>query len=247
MTAENIVELTNVSKAFPGVVALDQVDLQVRRGEVHGLVGENGAGKSTLISILNGVQRPDGGQIRVNGVACTIGSPSEAAALGMSFIHQEPTLFPDLSVVENIFPGSMLENRWGIIDKPEARRRTEKLLARLNLNIAPLSRVKDLRLAEAQMVEIMRAVSRSAQILVMDEPTSSLTDTEKQALFDLIASAEGRRRVDHLRLAFPRRGDGDLRSRHDHEGRQEGRHAHPCRIEQGRPHPADDRPRCQVR
>jgi ABC-type sugar transport system ATPase subunit len=188
-----ILDLTGVSKTFPGVVALSQVDLQVRRGEVHGLVGENGAGKSTLISILNGVQRPDGGQIKVNGVHCAIGSPSEAAALGMSFIHQEPTLFPDLSVVENIFPGDMLKNRWGVIDKAEATRRTQQFLERLNLTIDPLALVRDLRLAEAQMVEIMRAVSKSVRILIMDEPTSSLTDTEKRALFDLIASlkAEG--------------------------------------------------------
>jgi ribose transport system ATP-binding protein len=189
--SDAILDLTGVSKAFPGVVALNQVDLQVRRGEVHGLVGENGAGKSTLIGILNGVHRPDAGRIKVNGVACTIGSPSEAAALGMSFIHQEPTLFPDLSVVENMFPGDMLKNRWGFINKAEATRRAEQLLARLGLKIEPLARVRDLRLAEAQMVEIMRAVSKSVQVLIMDEPTSSLTDIEKQALFALIASLKG--------------------------------------------------------
>jgi ABC-type sugar transport system ATPase subunit len=185
---DTILELTAISKAFPGVIALSDVDFEVRRGEVHGLVGENGAGKSTLISILNGVQRPDSGQIKVNGARCVIGSPSEAATLGMSFIHQEPTLFPDLSVTENIFPGDMLKNRWGVIDKAEARRRTQELLKRLNLNFKPQALVRDLRLAEAQMVEIMRAVSKSAQILIMDEPTSSLTETEKQALFALIAS-----------------------------------------------------------
>jgi ABC-type sugar transport system ATPase subunit len=179
MSADVILDLTGISKRFPGVIALSQVDLQVRRGEVHGLVGENGAGKSTLISILNGVHRPDGGQIKVNGVPCTIGGPSEAAALGMSFIHQEPTLFPDLSVTENIFPGDALKNRWGFINEAEANRRTRQLLTRLNLKIEALALVRDLRLAEAQMVEIMRAVSKSAQILIMDEPTSSLTDTEK--------------------------------------------------------------------
>ncbi len=188
MPSDIILDLSNVSKAFPGVIALSQVDMQVRRGEVHGLVGENGAGKSTLINVLNGVLRPNDGQIRVNGVPCTIGGPGEAAALGMSFIHQEPTLFPDLSVVENIFPGDMLRNRWGLIDKAEATRRTAQLLTRLNLKIDPRARVRDLRLAEAQMVEIMRAVSKSVQILIMDEPTSSLTDTEKQALFSLMAS-----------------------------------------------------------
>ena len=190
-SSDTILDLTGVSKRFPGVVALDRVDLQLRRGEVHGLVGENGAGKSTLIGILNGVHRPDGGTIAVNGAPCTIGSPNEAAALGMAFIHQEPTLFPHLSVIENLFPGDMLENRWGFINKAEATRRTKQLLKRLNLRIDPFARVRDLRLAEAQMVEIMRAVSRSARILIMDEPTSSLTDTEKQALFGLIASLKG--------------------------------------------------------
>ena len=191
MTSDIILDLTGVTKLFPGVIALAQVDLQVRRGEIHGLVGENGAGKSTLIGILNGVHRPDDGQLRVNGVPCTIGGPSDAAALGMSFIHQEPTLFPDLSVTENIFPGDMLKNRWGFINKAEATHRAEELLTSLNLKIEPQALVRNLRLAEAQMVEIMRAVSKSAQLLVMDEPTSSLTETEKRALFDLIASLKG--------------------------------------------------------
>jgi ABC-type sugar transport system ATPase subunit len=191
MTSDIILDLTGVTKLFPGVIALAQVDLQVRRGEIHGLVGENGAGKSTLVGILNGVHRPDDGQLRVNGVPCTIGGPSDAAALGMSFIHQEPTLFPDLSVTENLFPGDMLKNRWGFINKAEATHRAEELLTSLNLKIEPQARVRNLRLAEAQMVEIMRAVSKSAQLLVMDEPTSSLTETEKRALFDLIASLKG--------------------------------------------------------
>ena len=191
MTSDIILDLTGVTKRFPGVIALAQVDLQVRRGEVHGLVGENGAGKSTLIGILNGVHRPDDGHLRVNGVPCTIGSPSDAAALGMSFIHQEPTLFPDLSVTENIFPGGLLKNRWGLVNKAEATHRAGTLLTSLNLKIEPQALVRDLRLAEAQMVEIMRAVSRSVQLLVMDEPTSSLTETEKRALFDLIASLKG--------------------------------------------------------
>jgi ABC-type sugar transport system ATPase subunit len=188
VTPDIVLDLSHITKRFPGVLALSEVDLQVRRGEVHGLVGENGAGKSTLISILNGVRRPDEGQIKVNGTSCSISGPGEAAALGMSFIHQEPTLFPDLSVTENIFPGGALKDRWGIVHRAEAGRRTKDLLARLKLKIDPNALVRDLRLAEAQMVEIMRAVSKSVQILIMDEPTSSLTDTEKQALFALIAS-----------------------------------------------------------
>ena len=188
MASDIILELVGVTKYFPGVIALSQVDLQIRRGEIHGLVGENGAGKSTLIGILNGVHRPDDGQLKVNDSPCTLRGPSDAAALGMSFIHQEPTLFPHLSVTENIFPGDTLKNGWGFVNKAEATRRTRELLTRLNLKIEPFALVQELRLAEAQMVEIMRAVSKSVQILIMDEPTSSLTDTEKQALFGLIAS-----------------------------------------------------------
>ena len=191
IASDIVLELSGVTKRFPGFVALNHVNLAVRRGEVHGLVGENGAGKSTLISILNGVNRPDAGVLKVDGVPRTIAGPSQAAALGMSFIHQEPTLFPDLSVAENIFPGDALRNRWGLVDKAGATRQARELVARLNLKIDPRSAVRDLRLAEAQMVEIMRAVSQSAKILVMDEPTSSLTDTEKQGLFRLIASLKG--------------------------------------------------------
>ena len=186
--ADNILELVGITKRFPGVIALSNIDLDVRRGEVHGLVGENGAGKSTLIGVLNGIRLPDEGQIRVDGRICKIRSPLEATALGMSFIHQEPTLFPFLSVTENIFPGDGLRNRWGFINKAEAARRTRALLNRLNLRIEPSALVRDLRLAEAQMVEIMRAISKSTKILIMDEPTSSLTDTEKQALLSLIRS-----------------------------------------------------------
>lgn len=186
MPHDLILELQGITKSFPGVLALDHVDLELERGTVHGLVGENGAGKSTLISILNGVLQPDAGTIRLNGTITTIPNPLAADALGMSFIHQEPTLFPELSVAENLYAGKLARLR-GVINHAEMFRAARELLARMSVSIDPAARVKSLRLAEAQLVEILRAVSGAAQILVMDEPTSSLTGAEKASLFQLIA------------------------------------------------------------
>ena len=142
MASDIILDLVGVTKYFPGVIALSQVDLQVRRGEIHGLVGENGAGKSTLIGILNGVHRPDDGQLKVNGVALHNRGPSDAAALGMSFIHQEPTLFPDLSVSENIFPGGRAEEPLGLYQQGGSNSPYSELLTSLKLKIEPLALVQ---------------------------------------------------------------------------------------------------------
>lgn len=187
MSRELILELQGITKSFPGVMALDHVDLQLERGTVHGLVGENGAGKSTLISILNGIYQPDAGTIRLDGNVTAIPNPLAADALGMSFIHQEPTLFPELSVAENLFAGKLAHLR-GIVSHADMVRSATNLLARMNIAIDPSTPVRNLRLAEAQIVEILRAVSKAVRILVMDEPTSSLTEAEKLSLFNLIAS-----------------------------------------------------------
>src|SRR5947207_2050722 len=153
MAQDVLLELSDITKRFPGVLALDQVDLELWRGEIHGLVGENGAGKSTLINILNGVYVPDGGEIKLDGVRRAITSPGNAAALGMSFIHQEPTLFPYLSVAENLFAGNLPRNRWGFVSKTGEMQAARELLARMNLEIEPWALVRELRLAEAQIVE----------------------------------------------------------------------------------------------
>ena len=188
MDQNSLLELSGITKQFPGHLALDQVDFSLRRGEVHGLVGENGAGKSTLIKILNGVVIPDSGVISLDDKPQIIANPRNSAALGMAFIHQEPMLFPNLSVAENLFAGHQHLNPFGLISKSDQRKAARELLARMNLDIDPSALVGSLRLAEAQMVEILRAVSRQAHILVMDEPTSSLTETEKRSLFKLIDS-----------------------------------------------------------
>lgn len=186
MARDLILEIDGLTKRFPGVLALDHVDFDLERGEVHGLVGENGAGKSTLINILNGVDTSDEGTIRIEGSARTIANPRAAAELGMSFIHQEPTLFPYLSVAENLYAGKLAQKS-GLINRAEMNHAARELLARMDIAIEPSALVQDLRLAEAQIVEILRAVSKSVRILVMDEPTSSLTDAEKRALFNLIS------------------------------------------------------------
>ncbi len=190
MHTANVLELIGITKRFPGLVALDQVDFSLLPGEIHGLVGENGAGKSTLIKILNGVLRPEGGEIRIDGQPQIITNPRDAAALGMAFIHQEPTLFPNLSVAENLFAGRLHKSRWGFLRNSEQLRAARTLLSKMELSVDPTERVGNLRLAEAQAIEILRAVSdsASARILIMDEPTSSLTENEKRLLFRLIAS-----------------------------------------------------------
>ncbi|MCC6611934.1 MAG: sugar ABC transporter ATP-binding protein [Anaerolineae bacterium] len=193
MEQDCLLELSGITKQYPGILALDHVDFSLELGEIHGLVGENGAGKSTLIKILNGVAIPDDGVISLDGVPQVIANPRDSAALGMAFIHQEPTLFPNLSVAENLFAGHPRLNRWGLVSKTEQMQAARQLLARMNLEIDPSALVGDIRLAEAQMVEILRAISLDARILVMDEPTSSLTESEKHSLFKLIESlkAEG--------------------------------------------------------
>ena len=182
-----LLSLESISKTFPGVVALKDVSFHLRRGEIHGLVGENGAGKSTLIKILAGIYTPERGQILVDGIHQTVSSPRDSARLGLAFIHQDPSLFPELSVAENLFAGSTVPSRLGLIDRMSMRSQARALLAKLEIDIASDTLVRELRSAEGQLVEILRAVSRNSRILVMDEPTSSLAQDDKRRLFKLVA------------------------------------------------------------
>jgi len=194
-----VLEMRGVRKTFPGVVALDDVDLTLHAGDVHMLLGENGAGKSTLMKILSGAYRKDAGEIRIDGQPVDIGSPRDALALGIRVIYQELNLVPQLSVAENIFLGAM-PTRWtGVVDWRALDDRASHVLADLGLDVAalgPRTRVARLGMAQRQMVEIAKAlVSTSAagspaaqglKVLVMDEPTSSLTSREVTQLFALI-------------------------------------------------------------
>jgi len=191
-----VLEMRGISKAFPGVVALDRVDLTLEAGDVHMLLGENGAGKSTLMKILSGAYRKDAGEILIDGRAVEIGSPRDALALGIRVIYQELNLVPQLSVAENIFLGAAPTRMTGVIDWRTLYARTSALLRDLGLEETapdPRTLVSRLGLAQRQMVEIAKALkSGDSRILVMDEPTSSLTTREVTQLFALIGRLAAR-------------------------------------------------------
>ena len=189
--SQPVLEMRGIQKAFPGVVALDGVNLTLHAGEVHMLLGENGAGKSTLMKILSGAYRKDAGAIRLGGEPVEIESPRDALARGIRLIYQELNLVPHLSVAENIFLGAA-PTRWpGVIDWPRLRDDTSRLLADLGMTLDPVAPVYRLSLAQQQMVEIAKALSprsgaAGTRVLVMDEPTSALTSREVDQLFSLI-------------------------------------------------------------
>jgi ribose transport system ATP-binding protein len=187
-------ELYGISKRFPGVQALDRVDLDVRRGEVHVLLGENGAGKSTLMKILSGAYARDEGRIFINGDAVEPRDPRHAQELGISIIYQTFSQAPHLTVAENLFLGREPLTRWGSIDIRKMWTMGRAALAPVGLSIDPSTPIKKLSVAQRQMVEIAKALSLNAQVVIMDEPTSALTDFETRRLFTIIASlkAEGR-------------------------------------------------------
>jgi rhamnose transport system ATP-binding protein len=181
-----LLQLTNVSKSFGGVRALKGVSFDLQAGEVHALVGENGAGKSTLVKIVTGAERPDAGTLEVQGQPVADNDPSLARKLGIAAIYQQPALFPDLTVAENIAlglepPGGWRRVRWG-----ERRARAAKLLRRIGAAISPEAEVRRLAMPEQQLVEIARALGADARVLIMDEPTASLSDQETENLFRVI-------------------------------------------------------------
>jgi ABC-type sugar transport system ATPase subunit len=179
-------QMTGITKEFPGVVALNEVDFSVELGKVTALVGENGAGKSTLIKILAGIYQKDSGEIRIDGTSVAIETPLDAIKQGISVIHQELNVLDNLSITENIFVGRERRKRF-FIDKKYCHEQALNILASVGMkNIDPETLVRYLSIAQKQMVEIMRAVSWQSKILVMDEPTSSLTKKETDILFDII-------------------------------------------------------------
>ncbi|MCS6827587.1 MAG: sugar ABC transporter ATP-binding protein [Caldilinea sp.] len=177
--------MENVSKSFPGVQALDKVNLHIHAGEVLGLIGQNGAGKSTLMKILSGVYTIDSGEIYYNGQPLRIHNPHHAQELGISIIYQELNLMPNLSVMENIFmgrePGPSI-----FVNRSELERQTRAILERMHMNLRPSALVRSLSVAEQQMVEIAKAISRDVRVLIMDEPTSALSEAEVETLFEMI-------------------------------------------------------------
>ena len=191
MEREPVLLMENIDKSFPGVTALDGVGFRVYPKEIVALVGENGAGKSTLIKILTGVYRKDGGRILMNGQEIEPRSPNEAFALGLTVIHQEFNLIPQMMVFENVFLGreTCMRDATGKylyrLDKNQMRSETQRLLDLLGANFGPDAVVKDLGVAQQQLVEIAKAISLDAQIIVMDEPTATLPQADVEALFEI--------------------------------------------------------------
>ena len=183
----NILEMRGISMYFPGIKALDGVDLSVRPGEVHALIGENGAGKSTLVKVLTGLYKPTAGTIIFEGKERRFATTVDAQETGIVAIHQEPIMFPDLSVAENVFSGHMLRRKGlALLDWPTMRARTRELCARIELDVNPDSMVSELSVAQRHMVGIARALSMNARLVIMDEPTSALSIRETEDLFKII-------------------------------------------------------------
>lgn len=176
----------NIHKAFPGVIALDDVSLDVHAGRVHALMGENGAGKSTMMKVIAGVYIPDGGTLHLKGESVSLRSPRDALNRGIAMIHQELNLVPEMTVAENIWIGREPRGAIGLIDHGALNRRTADLFVQLGIEIDPLALLGTLSIANRQMVEIAKAVSFDSDVLIMDEPTSAIADKEVDHLFRII-------------------------------------------------------------
>ena len=184
--SEYILEMRNISKTFPGVKALDNVQLQVKPGEVHALMGENGAGKSTLMKILMGIYTKDPeGEILFDGKPYNVSNPKEAMEHGVAMIHQELNPILDLPVYENIFVGREIKKH-GLVDKKAMSREAKKLIDEYGLHISPNETLRNLTVAQCQLIEIIKAVSINAKVIVMDEPTAAITEREVETLFEHI-------------------------------------------------------------
>src|SRR5881398_305438 len=188
-----LLEMKDITKSFPGVRALDGVSFDLNKSEVHALVGENGAGKSTLIKILAGVYPHSeyGGEVFLEGSARPFASVRDSEQAGIAVIYQELSLVKDLSVAENIFLGRE-PRRFGVINWEELYSRAQKLLDELHLTIDPLSPVRNLGIGQQQLVEIAKALSQNARIVVLDEPTAALTDAEVETLFGILNDLRAR-------------------------------------------------------
>ena len=183
-----ILEMRNITKEFPGVKALDNVNLVVERGEIHALIGENGAGKSTLMNVLSGIY-PYGtysGEIYYNGKLCKFRSLKESEAENIVIIHQELALIPLLSIGENMFLGNEFQNNYGVIDWNKTYAEAEKHMQQVNLHESAHTLIKDIGTGKQQLVEIAKAFSKNVKLLILDEPTSSLNDEEAKMLLDLL-------------------------------------------------------------
>ena len=185
-----VLELRGITKRFPGTVANDGIDLDLRRGEIHALLGENGAGKTTLMNIVYGLLTPDAGEIRIDGEPVLIRDPADAIARGIGMVHQHFMLVPVLTVAENVILGQEIV-RGPFLDLGEAGRRIRELATQLGFDIRPDARVASLTVGQQQRVEILKAIYRRARILVLDEPTAVLTPQESDEVFGVLRKLAG--------------------------------------------------------
>jgi ribose transport system ATP-binding protein len=181
-----LLEASHITKRFPGTTALDNVQFQLNPGEIHALMGENGAGKSTLMKILSGVYVADSGDIRFEGRPIHPTNPRDALALGIAIVHQELSVVRPLTVAENIFPGRLPTNRWGMVRYRELVENAGRVLEELQVHIDPRAPMESLSIANQQLVEIAKALSLKCKVLILDEPTSALTEHEADILFSLL-------------------------------------------------------------
>ncbi|MGB0665131.1 MAG: sugar ABC transporter ATP-binding protein [Pontibacterium sp.] len=189
---EYVLEVADVRKEFPGVVALDNVQLNIRPGTVHALMGENGAGKSTLMKVIAGIYQPDSGKVKLRGSEIKLPTPLAAQEAGIAMIHQELLLMNHMTVAENIWIRREPRNSLGLIDHQKMHDMTVELFERLNINLDPDVNIEELSVANRQMVEIAKAVSFNSDVLIMDEPTSAITETEVEHLFNIIRDLRAR-------------------------------------------------------
>jgi len=178
--------LHDIKKSFGAVCALEGVSFDVQAAHIHALVGENGAGKSTLVKVITGLEQPDTGHVRLDGVPCRFRTPMEARAAGVTAVYQDPKLFPHLDVAENIFMGIYPTSRFGMVDRRAMYAEAERLLTELGMPLDPRSLIAGFSVAELQFVEIVRAISTEVKVLILDEPTAALTPSEADRLFQIV-------------------------------------------------------------
>lgn len=181
-----LLEASHITKRFPGTTALNDVQFELQAREIHALMGENGAGKSTLMKILSGVYIADGGEIRFEGKSVAPANPHEALQMGIAIVHQELSVVRPLTVAENIYPGRLPTNRWGMVKYRELFENARHVLENLQVHIDPRTPMERLSIASQQLVEIAKSLSLKCKVLILDEPTSALTDHEADILFDLL-------------------------------------------------------------
>ena len=181
-----IVNMKDITMSFSGNKVLKSVNFQLRRGEVHSLMGANGAGKSTLVKILNGIYHPVSGTIEIDGTPVNIKSPGDTEQYGLAFVHQELNVCIDMTVAENMYLGNWITDKRGLYDRKATSAKAKELLDMMGVSIDPDAKVRSLRTAEKQVIEILKTLTKDAKVVVLDEPTSSLNEKEKENFFLIV-------------------------------------------------------------